>query len=490
MSILDSVDLEPATPWSLAELLHKVPVEGATTGRAAAVQAAVRTSGRKVAVLDDDPTGTQTVHGVPVVTSWSVPDLRWAMSQDSVVFYVLTNSRSLSEADAVTVNLEVAANLAQAAALAGLDVMVLSRSDSTLRGHVRAETEALMGAASAAGKPYDGLLFCPAYLEAGRVTALDVHWTRVGDDVVPVGISEFARDATFGYRASNLRHFLAEKGVHDDPAEQVRTLSLEDIRRGGPDVVAQRLAAAGSGVSIVVNALTYDDLNVVILGLLAAEADGMRFLYRTGPSFVQSRAGLTAQPPLTHAEVYPAGPRAGHGLVVVGSHVALTSRQVRCAQLLPGLATVELDVTAVLDPARRDAEVDRVVAALVDGLAVGDLLLQTSRVLVTAAGGEASLALSRQVSEAVTDVVRRVRDSVPLAWVVAKGGITSSDVATRGLGVRRATVVGQLLPGLISVWRLDETGGQLDGLPYVVFAGNVGGDDSLEYVVRVLRGEL
>lgn len=490
MSMLDSVDLEPGAPWALTELLRHVPAEGAGTGHGSTVQDAVRTSGRTVAVLDDDPTGTQTVHDVPVVTSWTVADLQWAMNQDSVVFYVLTNSRSLSESAAVAVNIEVAANLTEAARLTGRELTVLSRSDSTLRGHVRAETETLMAAASAAGAPYDGLVFCPAYLEAGRVTALDVHWMRVGDDVVPVGISEFARDATFGYHASNLRYFLAEKGVHGDPVEEVRTLTLEDIRLGGPDVVASRLASLSNGVSIVVNALTYDDLNVVVLGLLAAEADGMRFLYRTGPSFVQARAGLTAKAPLSHAEVFPDGPRTGHGLVVVGSHVALTGRQVERAQHLTGLAQVELDVVAVLDPARRDAEVARVVAALVGGLAGDDVLLQTSRLLVTAADGEASLALSRQVSEAVTDVVRQVRDSVPLAWVVAKGGITSSDVATRGLGVRRATVVGQLLPGVISVWRLDESGSDLNGMPYVVFAGNVGDDESLVHVVRVLRGEL
>ena len=453
------------------------------------MQSAVGASARKVAVLDDDPTGTQTVHDVPVVTSWSIDDLTWALSQDSGVFYILTNSRSLSEPDAVALNTEVASNLAAAAVSVGVEVTVLSRSDSTLRGHIRAETDALLAEAAADGAPYDGLLFCPAYLEAGRVTALDVHWMRVGDDFVPVGISEFARDATFGYRASNLRRFLAEKAVGSANGKDTQSLSLDDIRVGGPDLVARRLAAVDGGQSVVVNAMTYDDLHVVVLGLLIAERRGSRFLYRTGPSFVQARAGLTAKPPLSHAQLYPAGVRAGNGMVVVGSHVDLTTRQVRRAQELPGLTTVELDVPTVLDAVGRDAEVSRVVAALQAGLSTGDVLLQTSRALVRAKDGTASLGLSRSVSEAVTDVVRQIRSSVPLAWVVAKGGITSSDVATRGLGVRRATVVGQLQPGLISVWRLDADGGELDGMPYVVFAGNVGDDDSLTHVVRVLRGE-
>jgi uncharacterized protein len=53
-----------------------------------------RASDRPIIVLDDDPTGTQTVADVPVLTSWTVDDLRWALCQDSAVFFVLTNTRS------------------------------------------------------------------------------------------------------------------------------------------------------------------------------------------------------------------------------------------------------------------------------------------------------------------------------------------------------------------------------------------------------------
>jgi uncharacterized protein YgbK (DUF1537 family) len=70
-------------------------------------------------------------------------------------------------------------------------------------------------------------------------------------------------------------------------------------------------------------------------------------------------------------------------------------------------------------------------------------------------------------------------------YLVAKGGITSSDIATQGLGVRRALVLGQILPG-VPVWQLGpET--RHPALVYIVFPGNVGGPQALAEIVTTLR---
>ncbi|WP_234354885.1 hypothetical protein [Streptomyces sp. NRRL WC-3618] len=44
---------------------------------------------------------------MPVLRSWTVDDLRWALRQDSAVFFALTNTRSLSPEDAAGRNREV-----------------------------------------------------------------------------------------------------------------------------------------------------------------------------------------------------------------------------------------------------------------------------------------------------------------------------------------------------------------------------------------------
>jgi uncharacterized protein YgbK (DUF1537 family) len=251
--------------------------------------------------------------------------------------------------------------------------------------------------------------------------------------------------------------------------------------------VAELLAGVTGGGFVVVNAVEYADLDVVVLGLLEAAAAGRSFLYRSGPSFVQSLAGLDPRDPLRASDIWPAGHPGGHGLVVVGSHVGLTSRQVAVARDRGGLAEVELDVAAVADPARRDAHLADATRQVVSTLDRSEVLLFTSRELLRGRDSTESLEISRRVSTAVTEVVRAALAARP-AWVVAKGGITSHDVAVRGLGIRRAKVLGQLLPGMVSVFRPIDAAPEVVGTPYVVFAGNVGDETTLASVVDVFRG--
>ena len=444
-------------------------------------------SGRRLAVLDDDPTGTQTVHGVPVLTTWSVEDLRWALEQPSSTFYILTNSRSFPEEEAARMNREISANLASAAEQAGAKFAIVSRGDSTLRGHFPAETEAVEEALRVG---LDGIVLCPCYIEAGRLTVEDIHWVRQGQSLVPAGETEFAGDTSFGYSSSNLAAWVEEKTTGRVRASEVASVGLADIREGGPmggpGGVAEMLLNVSGGRPVVVNAASYADLEVFVLGLLDAEEKGKRFLYRTGPSFVRVRGGISEKGPLSAGELYGHRPRQGHGLVLVGSHVEMTTRQLEHALALSDVRPVELSVPRLLDAGARNGELDRVVSEVDQGLAEAEVVVYTSREVVRGGAGRTGLEIGVSVSDALVEVMRRVDRRTPLAFVVAKGGITSSDVGTRGLGVRRAEVVGQMLPGIISVWILPEDSA-FPGLPYVIFAGNVGEEDSLARIVEILR---
>ena len=467
------------------EYLNSHPQERLIPGALEEIRRRVEADGRRVAVLDDDPTGTQTVHGVPVLTTWSVEDLRWALGQPSPTFYVLTNSRSLPEDEAAAMNREISANLAAASEGTGTGFVVTSRGDSTLRGHFPAETDAL---AEGLGGRIDGVVLCPCYLEAGRLTADDTHWVRQGENLVPAGETEFARDASFGYAASDLRLWVEEKTAGLIPASEVASVGLGDLREGGPERVAGILRGVGGGLPVVANAASYADLEVFVLGLLDAEESGKRFLYRTGPSFVRARGGIPEKGPLGPEELYRRRPRRGHGLVLVGSHVEMTTRQLGEALKLDGVLAVELSVPLLLDDGEREGELRRVAAEVNAGLAESEVVVYTSREVVGGGSGRTGFEVGRVVSDALVEVMRRVDEGSPLAFVVAKGGITSSDVGTRGLGVRRAEVAGQMLPGIVSVWVLPEESA-FPGLPYVIFAGNVGGPDSLARVIQILRGD-
>lgn len=471
----------------LAELLAGQPDPLRIPEARGRIDASCRASGTRVVVLDDDPTGTQSVQGVPVLTRWEPEDLRWAFAQPATVFFVLTNSRSLGEAAAADRVREVAEAVDRVARELSTHVVLVSRSDSTLRGHFPLETDTLADVARAHGRPYDAVLLVPAYIDAGRVTVNDVHYARSGDTFIPVGATDYATDATFGYSTSHLRNWVEEKSAGRVAAADVASVTLADIRDGGPDRVRDVLLSCRGGRNVVVNAVDTADLDVFVLGLVAAEATGWRALYRTGPSFVPARAGLTPRPPLTHDELFPGGARSGHGLVVVGSHVDLTTRQLARLRQWDDLRFVELDVPALLDQGRSAGEQDRCAAELIT--AGQDTVLVTSRQLVAGATGAASLDIARTVSTALVGLTSRLVREAPPAWVVAKGGITSSDIATDGLSVRRATVLGQLFPGIVSAWRHEGGDGDtLVGLPYVVFAGNVGDESTLADAVSLLRG--
>ena len=484
---MPSVPLSRDLP-SAAEVFASAPEARAIPGARSRIRAANRAAGRRIAVLDDDPTGSQTVHGVAVVTVLDPAEYAAGLAEPGSTCFVLTNTRSLPEADAVALNRDAGRALCELAARLGAPVEVVSRSDSTLRGHVIAEVRALDAARrEVSGRGYDGVLLVPAFFEAGRVTAGDIHWARVGGEWQPAGETEFARDASFGYTASDLKQFVAEKSAGAIAAADVHSIGLDDIRLGGPARVADILHGVKAGAYVVVNATEYSDLDVVVLGLQEAERSGRAFLYRTGPSFVRALAGLEPQEPLRAADIWPDGRGEGHGLVVVGSHVDLTSRQLDVARARGGLVEVEIDVAAIADPARRDAHVGDVTARIVSALAHSDVVVFTSRALSRGADAADSLRISRAVSTAVVDVVRGARAAHP-AWVIAKGGITSHDVAARGLGIRRAEVVGQMQTGIVSVFRPIEAAPEAVGIPYVVFPGNVGDETTLAYVIDVFRG--
>jgi uncharacterized protein YgbK (DUF1537 family) len=446
----------------------------------ARVAASLRDSNVKIAVVDDDPTGTQTVRGVPLVTAWGEEELEWAIQRAEPLFAIVTNSRSLPEAQAASANLEIARRLASAAARAGVGLRIISRSDSTLRGHFPAEPEAL---AAGLGEEIEAVLLCPAYPEAGRITVGDVHLIRQGGRFVPVAESEFAADASFGYRCSDLKEWVRERLGAD---AKVGSLALEDLRRGGAAAIAGRLLELrGRARYVIANAETDRDLEVLALGVALAEERGMRLLYRTGPSFLAARAGAAPAAPLTRGEVAAAG---GRGLVVVGSHTELTTSQLQAARNRHALRTVELEVDRLVELG--EAEREEMIADLANrtqaALMMEDVALVTGRRRLAGGDRAASLAIAAKVAAALVEVVGRVARATRLDWMVTKGGITSYDVAARALRSRRATVVGQVFAGQVSVWQLHD--GVVGGLRYVVFPGNVGSRDSLAETIDRLKG--
>ncbi len=433
----------------------------------------------KAVVLDDDPTGTQTVYGLDVLADWGVEALAAALAAPGPVFYILTNSRSMSGPRAASVNREIVANLRKAAELVGTEFVLVSRSDSTLRGHFAVEVGALR---QALGTPVDGVIVIPAFFEGGRYTVDDVHYVAEGELLVPAAQTEFARDTTFGYVKSNLREWIEEKTGGEVRSGDVASLGIEALRaRDAEQRVLGRLKSLPKGGYLVVNAASYADVDAFVHGLLLAEAEGRRYILRTAASFVRVRAGLVARPVLSAGDYSESVP--GGGLVVAGSYTKKTTSQIESLLVLPNTAAIEVQVDRLAAEPSRAAEVARASRLARDAMKSGlHAVVFTSRRLETALGRAGDLSAGEIVSGALVSIVRSV-ETQP-RFMIAKGGITSSDIATRGLGMRRARVLGQAAPG-VPVWLMGQET-RFPGMKYVVWPGNVGSPDALRDVVRAV----
>ena len=442
------------------------------------IDAALKASGRKIVILDDDVMGTQSVHDIAVLMDWSVDALRAELEADSRAFFVVTNARTMPETQAQAVNSFITRNLCEAARKAGVDFSIVSRLDSTLRGHFPAEMQAIE---SGLPRKSDGWIVAPLFLEGGRYTVNNIQYVSDGEWLIPVGDTEFARDPAFAFASSTLRGWVEEKTVGRVPADSVVSVSIEDLRLGGPERVTAILSALPRGGICVVNGASNRDMEVFVQGMLQVEAGGRRFLFRAAASFIKALLGQSGRPLLTPAEMGVGG--SGGALIIVGSHVPRTTQQLSHLLANTDAVGIEANVARLLADSTRRTETDRTIRAAEDTIQSGNnAILYTSRELTEGRSADHSLAIGHQVSQAMSEIVAGIQ-SRPRC-IIVKGGATSYAVATKALNVQRAWSPGQAAPG-VPAWILGEETLH-PGMSCIIFPGNVGDEDGLTQLVSRL----
>jgi uncharacterized protein YgbK (DUF1537 family) len=406
-------------------------------------------------VLDDDPTGSQAASDVEVILGWDANSFRHWLRGGERGVYVVTNTRALHAPAAVELVSQLRSEVEDLARHAGEEVAFVLRGDSTLRGHVFDEIAAFE-------TPGSTVLFVPAFPAAGRITLGGVHYLRRGAELVPVSKTEFAADPLFSYRAASLAGFVSERGE----SRQVDVVRFGLSGRQSAQAVSNALLCASEGAVVVPDVETDGDIDEIAAALLAAERDGRKVVVRSAAALAAARIGSRSA---RIQSVAAGGPCI---LVVCGSHTELSTAQLDAL----GGPVVTLDMDAVW-PTLDGRKLDEVVGAVRAGLAKGAMVvLATQRARQrehdTVEHGAAMM-------HGLTSVVRRVRATIDAC--IVKGGITSAEVASIGLGSRHARVLGQLEPG-ISVWSLYR--GERPPLPYVVVPGNIGTPDSLRRCVE------
>lgn len=297
----------------------------------------------KIIVLDDDPTGSQTVHSCLLLTRWDVATLKKGLLDASPLFFVLTNTRGMNAQQTATLTREVCINLKQALAelnTAGhvIQPILVSRSDSTLRGHYPIETDVI---AQQLG-PFDAHFLVPAFFEGGRITRNGSHYLIVNGKDVPVHLTEFAKDSVFGYHHSYLPDYVEEKTQGRIKARDVVQFRLGDVR----GACLNRLMSLSANVCCSVDAETQADLDNFCRQLLTAVSQGKRFLFRSAASLLTSLAKLPPQP-VSAQDMQHYVRNARPGAVIVGSHVNKTTVQLQQLLAMPGTEPIEVDVERI-----------------------------------------------------------------------------------------------------------------------------------------------
>lgn len=397
----------------------------------------------RLVILDDDPTGIQTVHGCLLITQWDEATVRMALQHEQPFFYMLTNTRAMTREEAARVVRSAMETVLEVNREFGYRLIFISRSDSCLRGHFPLETDVMRRVLQEYGvKVWPKVPFCPALIEAGRVTIDGVHYMKDGERLIPVSETEFARDNVFAYHTSVLRDYIREKGANPEEYQ-------------------------------IVNAATYDELYTFTETLFneIKDFDGA-VVIRSSSSLPKAMSGIADKPLLDRSILK----EDGVGCFIVGSHVQKTTRQLNALLAGQGVVGIEVDVERVLHDG--DALMQELLTEMKQR-AEGGLtpVVYTSRKEVRLTDADERQHLGQRISDFLVEMVARL-PFVP-SYLVAKGGITSNDILTKGLALKSAVVLGQIVPNVPCV--------MTDYFPYIIFPGNVGDDDSLREVYEKLN---
>jgi uncharacterized protein YgbK (DUF1537 family) len=436
----------------------------------------------KIVVLDDDPTGSQTVHSCLLLMNWDVDTLRTGLQDDAPIFFILTNTRALPKEAAASVTREVCQNLKLALGdIPSQKVIIVSRSDSTLRGHYPIETDVI---AEELG-PFDAHFLVPAFFEGGRITRDNIHYVVLKDVATPAHQTEFARDSVFAYSHSYLPDYVEEKTEGRINTESVVRFTLADIRAGS----LERLMQLSGNQCAVVDGETQDDLNRFAQDVLSANNQGKRFLFRSAASILTALAALPPQPVAPEDMATYVRDRKP-GAVIAGSHVKKTTQQLEVLLQAEGTEGIEVNVARLLDNNGRQSAtlLSEILEKVHTVYSRGKTpVVYTTRQELNFEDAETRLKFGEKVSSLLMDIVRGLPSDI--GFLISKGGITSNDVLSSGLSLTSARLLGQILAGCSMIITPSQHP-QFPNLPVVLFPGNVGDESALACVYQRLTKQV
>ena len=445
----------------------------------------------KFVVIDDDPTGSQTVQDCLLLLKWDCSTLIKGFQSKSNLFFILANTRSLSENDAKLVIEEICKNLETVIASEAYEeeIIFISRGDSTLRGHNFLEPSTINSCLG----PFDATFHIPAFIEGKRLTINGSHFV----DNKPIGQTIFARDKNFGFETSNVKNLLFEKSKSQINFEDIQNLLLSDIEILNDEennIVFKKLKNLKNNKHVIVDAENYSQLKKFSL-IIKKLTKQRKFLFRTAASFISS---ISEKKSVSQAETFFSNLRIKDkdkiflpGLIIVGSYVELSTIQLENLLEISNCNPIELDVFEFFkinsfenNHKQRNLFKNKFLKEIRFSFEKGKTpVLFTSRKFMSLDYSEQFNfynSLASFIAELVADL------KYEIGYLISKGGITTNLILSNGLNADYVYLEGQILTG-ISVVTCNLKNGEK--LPIVTHPGNIGTKDSLVNIWKVFENK-
>ncbi len=446
----------------------------------------------KIIIFDDDPTGSQTVYGCPLLFNWDEKTLEKAFIKSSPLIFILSNTRSLSSVLAVKKTREICSSIKKFFLKQGYskdDYFYISRGDSTLRGHGVLEPAIL---AEELG-PFHATFHIPAFLEGGRTTENGIHYLNG----IPVHTTDFGSDNIFGFSTSDLAKWIEEKSFGKIQAENILHVEIKQLdiafnNEDGFKSLLSFLSKLENNISVVVDAKLPHHLETLARAIKIVSRE-KRFLFRTAASFINSLSGLPSNPHDT-ADLVSLKSKNNEfdykpGLIMVGSHVKLATDQLEVLLKDNSCEGLEIpvsklaDIFALEDYQKEILELEDILLSKID-----DILhikkvpvLYTTREEMKFSSYSKRMNFGLDLAEFMAILVRKITNK--LGYIISKGGITTQLLLQKGLNFNQVDLRGQILPGLSIVKGISD---QYD-LPVVTFPGNLGNEKTLLESFRLME---
>ncbi len=446
----------------------------------------------KIIILDDDPTGSQTVYGCPLLLNWDEKSLEKAFKQSSQLIFILANTRSLSSPLADKKIREICSSLKRFFIRQGYskdDYFYISRGDSTLRGHGALEPATL---ADELG-PFHATFHIPAFLEGGRTTEDGIHYLNG----IPVHMTDFGRDKIFGFSTSDLAQWIEEKSCGKIEVANILHLDIKQLdmafhNEDGFESLLSFLSKLENNISVVVDAKLPQHLEILARAIKEISKE-KRFLFRTAASFINALSGLPSNPKSTSDLVSLKSKNIDFeykpGLIMVGSHVQLATDQLEILLKEKSCEGLEIPVRKLADIFVLD-EYKQLILEL-EGILLSEIesmldrkktpVLYTTREEMQFSSNLERMNFGLQLAEFMAILVGKITNE--LGYIISKGGITTQLLLQKGLNLNQVNLEGQILPGLSIVKSISDQ----NKLPVITFPGNLGNDKTLLESFRLME---